>query len=123
MLPDALPQRAQHGVEGLDAVRVGRLRARSQRQGGDGAALLVLVCEAVGDDVDEADLESELAALEDEFDMDAVGEEDAMPAYLQPAAPAPAMPVAPSSDPVPAMGQPAAAVDKYGLPVGPTSAT
>ena len=77
----------------------------------------------VGDDVDEADLESELAALEDEFDMDAVGEEDAMPAYLQPAAPAPAMPVAPSSDPVPAMGQPAAAVDKYGLPVGPTSAT
>ena len=63
------------------------------------------------------------AALEDEFDMDAVGEEDAMPAYLQPAAPAPAMPVAPSSDPVPAMGQPAAAVDKYGLPVGPTSAT
>jgi len=78
----------------------------------------------VGDDVDEADLESELAALEDEFDMDAVGEEDAMPAYLQPAAPAPAMPVAPSSDPVPAMGLPAAgAVDKYGLPVGPTASS
>ena len=80
----------------------------------------------VGDDVDELDLDDELAALEDEFDMDALGEgeADATPAYLQPP---PAMPVAPSMDPVPAGGGgvPAAVAapgttDEFGLPVAGT---
>ena len=50
---DALPQRLEHRVERLDAVGCGRLGERCERQRGDGAHLLLLVLEAVLDDVDE----------------------------------------------------------------------
>lgn len=56
------------------------------------------------DDVDEADLEDELAALDEEWDAEGDLEEEATPAYLLPSAPE---------------GKVAenAATDEYGLPV------
>mmetsp|Transcript_48257 Transcript_48257/g.149019 ORF Transcript_48257/g.149019 Transcript_48257/m.149019 type:complete len:950 (-) Transcript_48257:252-3101(-) len=51
VLADALPQGPQHRVEGLNAVGRGGLRQSGQRQRRDGPDLLLLVLEAVGDDV------------------------------------------------------------------------
>ena len=48
---DALPQGLEHGVEGLDAVRGGGLGQGGQGQGRDGAHLLLLVHQAVLDDL------------------------------------------------------------------------
>ena len=45
MLPDALPQRLEHRVEGLDAVRRRRLGERGERERRDRAHLLLLVLE------------------------------------------------------------------------------
>ena len=47
MQSDALPQRPQHRVERLDAVREGGLRQGGQTQRGDGAHLLLLVDQPV----------------------------------------------------------------------------
>mmetsp|Transcript_24317 Transcript_24317/g.61665 ORF Transcript_24317/g.61665 Transcript_24317/m.61665 type:complete len:665 (+) Transcript_24317:276-2270(+) len=52
VLADALPQRAQHGVKGLDTVGAGGLGQGGERQRGDGAHLLLLVLQAVRNDVD-----------------------------------------------------------------------
>lgn len=71
----------------------------------------------VGDEIDESDLDAELAGLEDELD----GEElsaDAQPVYLRPSS----LPVQPTATPKSAVGEPAVAnaedskVDEYGLP-------
>ena len=74
----------------------------------------VLNCNRIGNDVDEGELDAELAALEDEWDAEDTA--DASPAWLQPAMP--------SAMPLPAAGElPAAApngVDEFGLPVAPT---
>mmetsp|Transcript_241 Transcript_241/g.846 ORF Transcript_241/g.846 Transcript_241/m.846 type:complete len:825 (-) Transcript_241:710-3184(-) len=51
VLADALPEGTQHGVEGLDAVGRRGLRQGGEGQGRDGAHLLLLVLEAVRDDV------------------------------------------------------------------------
>eukprot|EP00935_MAST-01C_sp_MAST-1C-sp1_P001440 g1440.t1 len=71
----------------------------------------------VPDEFDEADLEDELAALDDLDLEDDIAEgtgAPAMPSYLEPA---PAMPVVPTDVPaVPAGGE---AVDEFGLPVAP----
>ena len=76
----------------------------------------------VGEDVDEADLDAELACLDDELGMDELDLNDAesTPAYLTPAAPdaGPAMPETPMADP--SQKQPDA-VDEFGLPVAQTS--
>jgi len=57
------------------------------------------------DDIDEADLDAELEMLEDEMAYEAELEEDATPAYLQPA---PAMPETPNAElPTPEMELPA----------------
>jgi charged multivesicular body protein 5 len=72
----------------------------------------------IGDEIDDADLESELACLEDELEGEELGLDS--PAYLQPSA----LPVQPNSVPLP--GAPTATtglpnganrVDEYGLPV------
>eukprot|EP00968_Pinguiococcus_pyrenoidosus_P024619 scaffold4871_cov260-Pinguiococcus_pyrenoidosus.AAC.6 len=49
--PDALPERHQHAVEGLDPVGVRGLRQGRDGERGDGAHLLLVVHEAVLDDV------------------------------------------------------------------------
>jgi charged multivesicular body protein 5 len=68
----------------------------------------------VGDEIDESELDDELAALEDEWEEeDAVA--DSTPAWLQPAAPS-AMPDAPAA--AAAVGP--SGVDEFGLPVAPT---
>ena len=65
----------------------------------------------IGDDIDDADLDAELDALGDDFDLAA--DEDTTPAYLQPADPA-LMPDQPTDAPA----QPDAdVVDEFGLPV------
>lgn len=67
----------------------------------------------IGDDVDEADLDDELAGLEDEWaaeDTYAAGEADAAPSYLMPDA----------AEGEVATGETA---DEYGMPVAPTAAT
>jgi len=72
------------------------------------------------EDLDEGDLEAELAILEDELEEE-VGEAEATPEYLQPAAPA-ALPSAPTV--TPAAPQPAGVeegLDEFGLPVAQTS--
>mmetsp|Transcript_43295 Transcript_43295/g.113771 ORF Transcript_43295/g.113771 Transcript_43295/m.113771 type:complete len:555 (-) Transcript_43295:926-2590(-) len=53
VLPDALPQRLQHRVEGFDPVRRGRLGECGEREGGDGAHLLLLVLQPALDDLDQ----------------------------------------------------------------------
>lgn len=74
----------------------------------------------VGDDVDEADLDAELACLDDELGDelgDDLGIDESTPAYLQPAEPT-ALPEQPTN--VPATPVPPAAdqqVDEFGLPV------
>ena len=68
------------------------------------------------DDIDEADLEDELAGLEDEWEADdayAGGEADATPSYLLPEA------GTGDTDATPA----AVGADEYGLPVAPQAAT
>ena len=70
----------------------------------------------IGDDVDEADLDAELACLDDELGMDELGLEDSTPAYLQPADPG-ALPEQPTNLPPAPDANPAAAVDEFGLPV------
>lgn len=68
----------------------------------------------VGDEIDDADLEAELACLEEDLEGEDLGLD--APAYLQPSS----LPVQPSSAPVslPAVGAGAKAqVDEYGLPV------
>ena len=61
--------------------------------------------------IDDADLEAELAGLEDELDGDELAVGESQPVYLQPAS----MPVQPSSD-VPA-AQRRVAMDENGLPL------
>jgi hypothetical protein len=51
---DALPQRLQHVVKGLDAVGGRRLRQRSNGQRRDGLHLLVLVLQACGEQLKRA---------------------------------------------------------------------
>mmetsp|Transcript_23134 Transcript_23134/g.74412 ORF Transcript_23134/g.74412 Transcript_23134/m.74412 type:complete len:232 (-) Transcript_23134:123-818(-) len=74
----------------------------------------------VGDDVDEADLDAELACLDDELaddDLDAEFATDSTPAYLQPAEPT-TLPEQPTN--VPAQTAPPKydqQVDEFGLPV------
>ncbi|CAM9456066.1 unnamed protein product [Sphacelaria rigidula] len=69
----------------------------------------------VPDELDEDDLEAELACLDDELEaLDGI-EEDASPAYGQPAS----LPVEPSV--VPESTGPTG-VDEFGLPVAPTPA-
>mmetsp|Transcript_25028 Transcript_25028/g.71298 ORF Transcript_25028/g.71298 Transcript_25028/m.71298 type:complete len:651 (-) Transcript_25028:1818-3770(-) len=51
MLADALPEGSQHSVEGLDAVWRGSLSECSQCQGANGTDLLLLILQAVGDDI------------------------------------------------------------------------
>merc|ERR1719484_496127 len=65
----------------------------------------------IGDDVDEADLDAELACLDDELGMDELGLEDSTPSYLQPADPA-ALPEQPTNLPPAPDANPAAAVDE-----------
>merc|ERR1719473_735274 len=75
----------------------------------------------VPDELDEADLDAELACLEDELEGLDEGESDAAPSYLQPAG----MPVEPSAVPAGAPAADAAAedgVDAFGLPVAPAPA-
>lgn len=61
------------------------------------------------DDVDEADLEDELAALDDELEMEADAEGDEVPSYLQPSS----IPAAPDAKPDVATAE---GVDEFGLP-------
>ena len=71
----------------------------------------------IGDDIDEADLDAELACLDDELGMDELdADADSTPAYLQPADPG-ALPEQPTNLPPPPNANPAAAVDEFGLPV------
>ena len=69
----------------------------------------------IGDEIDDADLEAELACLEDELEGEELGLDS--PAYLQPSA----LPVQPSSVPLPgaptAVATAATGVDEFGLPV------
>mmetsp|Transcript_11357 Transcript_11357/g.20623 ORF Transcript_11357/g.20623 Transcript_11357/m.20623 type:complete len:664 (+) Transcript_11357:201-2192(+) len=51
VLLDPLPQRPQHAVERLDSVRVGGLREGGEGQGANSADLLLLVGQALRDDV------------------------------------------------------------------------
>ena len=73
------------------------------------------------DEIDEADLDAELACLEDELEGFEEGETEAAPSYLQPAG----MPVEPSAVPAGAPAADAAAeaggVDAFGLPVAPAA--
>lgn len=63
-------------------------------------------------DIDEDDLEAELACLGDEFE--AIGEEEETPAYLQPSAPQFSLPQQPTSN-INKANQ--GKVDEYGLPI------
>jgi len=73
----------------------------------------------VPDEFDEADLDDEFAALEDEWDQEDETQVESTPSYLQPAAP-PALPAAPAAGlPANATGE---AVDEYGLPVATPAA-
>lgn len=78
----------------------------------------------VPDELDETDLDAELACLEDELEGTGLEEEEGAPAYLQPSA----LPVEPSAVPAApgaAAEMPAAADamgnDAFGLPVAPTA--
>lgn len=68
----------------------------------------------IGDEIDEADLDAELACLEDELEGDLCLDQ---PAYLQPSS----LPVQPSSAPLPEapvkQKDNGVLVDEYGLPV------
>lgn len=71
----------------------------------------------VGEDIDEADLDAELACLDDELGLDdelADSTADTTPSYLQPAEPT--LPEQPTNVPA-APNQPSHAVDEFGLPV------
>lgn len=74
----------------------------------------------IGDDVDEADLDAELACLDDELGMDDLdGVTDSTPAYLQPAEPT--LPEQPTNLPPAPDASQATAVDEFGLPVAQAS--
>ena len=77
---------------------------------------------ALPDDIDEADLESELAGLEDELEGTAETDFDstsATPSYLQPAS----LPEQPTTVPAAPAAPADAATDEFGLPVAPSVAS
>ena len=73
------------------------------------------------EDVDEDELEAELAGIDDELDAELDGlTDDVTPSYID----VPSVPDSKISDPTPTPALPTASgVDEYGLPVVPTPAT
>jgi len=77
---------------------------------------LFFICCRVGNDIDEADLEAELAGLEDEWADEVESTTTSTPAYLSTTAED--LPTAPSTG-LKSNANTAPAVDEYGLPLAP----